>query len=123
VIDGAIINDMARGGDYQWPPGMTDYPWVGLQGLVPAAVILARAGYPAFTVADRAVLRAVQFLWNLRGETQRSGWWQERRSNEIIHLVNVAYGTRFPLDRPVSGGRTVGFTDWSHPTAAAVRAP
>ena len=115
-VDGAIINDMARGGDYKWPPGATGYPWVGLEGIVPAAVILHRAGYPAFTIADRAVLRAVRFLWDLRVATRRRNWFPDRRSSEIVQLVNVVYGTRFPVQRPVAGGRTVGYTDWSHAT-------
>jgi hypothetical protein len=115
-IDGAIINDMARGGDYQWPPGMTNYPWVGLGGLVPAAVILYRAGYPAFTVADRAALRAMDYLWYLTNATKRSKWFKEKRENEIVQLVNVVYGARFPLERPTGGGRTIGYTDWSHAT-------
>ena len=115
-IDGAIINDMARGGDYQWPPGMTDYPWVGLEGLVPAAVILERAGYPAFAVAHRAVLRAVDYLWYLQGATGQGKWFKEKRDNEIIQLVNVVYRTRFPLRRPIGGGRTIGYTDWTHAT-------
>jgi hypothetical protein len=115
-IGGAIINDMARGGDSAWPPGTTQYPWVALEGLVPAAVILHRAGYPAFAVADRAVLRAVQYLWDLKLSTQSGRWFQERRSSEILQLVNVAYGTRFPVELPAGAGRTVGYTDWTHAT-------
>jgi hypothetical protein len=115
-VGGAIINDMARGGDLAWPPGTTQYPWVGLEGLVPAAVILQRAGYPAFTVGDRAVLRAVGFLRDLERSTGSGRWFQERRSSEIVVLVNVAYGARFPVDLPAGAGRTVGYTDWTHAT-------
>jgi hypothetical protein len=115
-LSGAIINDMARGGDLAWPPGRTQYPWVGLEGLVPAAVILHRAGYPAFAVADRAVLRAVRYLHDLQLSTGSGRWFQERRSNEIIQLVNVAYGARFRVDLPAGAGRTVGYTDWTHAT-------
>jgi hypothetical protein len=50
-IDGAVINDMRRGGNFKHPPGYTQYPWTGLDGLIPAAMILHRAGYPAFEVA------------------------------------------------------------------------
>jgi hypothetical protein len=115
-VGGAIINDMARGGDLTWPPGTTQYPWVALEGVVPAAVILHRAGYPAFAVADRGVLRAVGYLRDLQLSTGSGSWFQERRSNEIIQLVNVAYGTRFPVDLPTGAGRTVGYTDWTHAT-------
>jgi hypothetical protein len=115
-IDGAIINDMARGGDYKWPPGVTQYPWVGLEGLVPAAVLLDRAGYPAFTVADRAVLRAVNYLWYLQGAARQGKWFKEKRENEIVHLINVVYRKRFPVRLPTGGGRTIGYTDWTYPT-------
>ncbi len=115
-VGGAIINDMARGGDLAWPPGTTQYPWVALEGLVPAAVILHRAGYPAFAVAGRAVLRAVGYLRDLQLSTGSGRWFQERRSNEIIQLVNVAYGARFRVDLPAGAGRTVGYTDWTHAT-------
>jgi hypothetical protein len=115
-VDGAIINDMARGGDLAWPPGTTQYPWVGLEGLVPAAVILDRAGYPAFAVADRAVLRAVRYLRDLEVSTGSGTWFRERRDNEIVQLVNVAYGAHFRVDLPAGGGRTVGYTDWTHAT-------
>ena len=115
-LDGAIINDMARGGDLAWPPGTTQYPWVGLEGLVPAAVILDRAGYPAFAVADRAVLRAVRYLRDLELSTGSGTWFRERRCNEIVQLVNVAYGAHFRVDLPTGGGRTVGYTDWTHAT-------
>jgi hypothetical protein len=115
-IDGAVINDMRRGGEYAWPPGYTPYPWVGLEGFVPAALLLHRAGYPAFTVADRAVLRTYEYLWFLREETGEIEWFDGSRADETTHLVNVAYGTSFPTQSAVGGGRTVGFTDWTHPT-------
>lgn len=113
-IDGAIIADMRRGGEYQWPPGYTSYPWVGLEGLVPAAVILHRAGYRAFDVAERAVLRAHEYLWYLRNETGDTRWFDGGRAREIVHLVNVVYGVSFPVSRPTGAGRTVGYTDWTH---------
>ena len=113
-IGGAIINDMARGGDFAWPPRTTQYPWVGLEGLVPAAVILERAGYPAFAAGDRAVLRAVQYLWDLKVSAESGRWFHERRASEILQLVNVAYGEHFEIDLPAGAGRTVGYTDWTH---------
>jgi hypothetical protein len=30
--------------------------------------------------------------------------------------VNVAYGVHFSVDLPAGGGRTVGYTDWTHAT-------
>jgi uncharacterized protein YjdB len=114
-LDGSIGNDMRRGGDFQWTPGYTSYPWVGLEGLVPAGLILHRAGYPAFEVADRAVLRTHEYLWHLRQSTGNADWFDDRRAAEVKHLVNVVYGRQFPVRSGVGAGRIVGYTDWTHP--------
>jgi hypothetical protein len=114
-IDGALVADMRRGGVFQSVPTYTQYPWVGLEGLVPAAVILERAGYPAFEVGDRAVLRSLEYLRYLREETNEPRWFDGVRAREIVHLVNAAYGTSLPVSRAIAGGRTVGYTGWTHP--------
>jgi uncharacterized protein YjdB len=114
-IDGAIINDMRRGDVYQWQPVWTQYPWVGLEGFVPAALVLHRAGYPAFDVADRAVLRATEYLYWLSQETGEVRWFDGDRGRAYVQLVNWHYGTSLPRSSPVAGSRTVGYTDWTHP--------
>jgi hypothetical protein len=123
-IDGAIPNDMRRGSkNFAWPPDHTNYPGVGLEGFVPAALILHRAGYPAFQIADRAVLRTHEFLWYLDQNTGNDDWFLEKgyRASEIMHLVKVAYGATCTVcsewpPLPSRYGKTVGFTDWTHPT-------
>jgi flavin-binding protein dodecin len=113
-VDGSLGGDMRRGGLYQWEPGYTSYPWVGLEGLIPAAVILSRAGYPSFDVADGAVLRTHEYLWYVRTQTGDARWFDGVRAREIVHLVNVVYGSSFPVGQVVGGGRTVGYTGWTH---------
>jgi hypothetical protein len=118
-LDGAIINDMSRSmNPYSWPPvwevGTSQYPWVALEGLVPAAHILNRAGYPAWEVADRAVLRTLEYLWYLRVETGELRWFDGIRASECVQLVNQAYGTAFPVARTVGRGRTFGWTGFTH---------
>jgi hypothetical protein len=115
-IDGAIINDMRRGGDFAWPPGYTSYPWVGLEGYVPAALILYRAGYPAFEVANKAVARTFEYLWYLKQETGNTDWFDGSRADETTHLINKYYGTNYPVQSAIGGGRTFGFTGYTHPT-------
>ena len=110
------------GGDDVCSPTWTQYPWVGLEGAVPAALVFARAGYPAWEVADAAIRRALDYRWFLRQTTGNSDWFDGTRSNECVYLVNRAYGTTFPCSRPVAGGRTIGFSDWTHaPGGAALR--
>ncbi len=115
-IDGAIINDMRRGGDYQWPPVFTQYPWTGLAGVIPAAVVLERAGFPALAVANRAVLRSVDYLWFLRSNTGSTTWFDGTRGSEVVQLVNHYYNTSYVVNHPVVAGMTVGYTDWTHPS-------
>jgi hypothetical protein len=120
-LDGAISNDMARGGRFKCSPRYTQYPWVGLEGVVPAAVVLARAGYPAWSVADRAILRAYDYLWHVRTQTGKNKWFNGERSAQTVFLVNRVYGASFPVSLPTGEGRTIGFTDWTHvPSGASV---
>lgn len=118
-LDGAIGNDMARGSRFKCSPKYTQYPWVGLEGAVPAAVVLGRAGYPSWTVGNRAIFRACDYLWYLRQQTGRGAWFDGTRSRDTIVLVNRAYGSSFPVSLPVGAGRTIGFTDWTHVLGAA----
>jgi hypothetical protein len=121
-LDGAIGNDMSRGGDDICSPTWTQYPWVGLEGAVPAALVFARAGYPAWEVGGDAIRRALEYLWFLRQTSGNEDWFDGSRSNECIFLVNRAYGTRFACSLPVGGGRTFGYSDWTHaPGGAALR--
>lgn len=106
-VDGALPEEMRRGGAFQWPPLETGYPWEGLQGAVVQAEILRRAGYPAWEWQDRALLRAVQFLYDIGWGAQGDDEWQ-------IWLVNQAYGTSFPTALPAHAGKNMGWTDWTH---------
>jgi len=120
-LDGAIANDMSRGGSFSCKPGFTQYPWVGLEGAVPAAIILQRAGYPALDIVSEALKRAADYLWHVREVTSNPSWFDGERSNEIVWLINMAYGLDYPFKGPAGNGRTVGWTDWSH-DAESVRA-
>ncbi len=122
-LDGAIGNDMSRGGSFSCTPKMTNYPWVGLEGAVPAALILHRAGYPAFEIMQKALFRAGSYLWELRQKTGNAEWFDDKRAPETKHLLNVAYGQDWPARKPVGAGRILGYTDWTHATIGAVVEP
>jgi hypothetical protein len=106
-IGGAIPEEMRRGGSFQWPPLETGYPWGGLQGAVVQAEILHRAGYAAWEWEDQALLRAVQFLYEIGWQADGDDEWQ-------IWLINRAYGTGFPTAFPAQPGKNMGWTDWTH---------
>lgn len=67
-IDGAIPDDMRRGGSFADPPGSTGYPWEHLQGTLTAARILDRAGMSIWNVGSDAIFRAAYCL-QVRFET------------------------------------------------------
>jgi len=111
-IDGALPDDMRRGCAFQFPPCPTGYPWEALQGATVMAEILHRAGYDAWSWGDKALFRAVRFLYNL--DARYSGWWASGDDEWNVWLVNHAYGTDFPTESPAGDGKNMGWTDWTH---------
>jgi hypothetical protein len=109
-IDGAIPDDMQRGGKFRWPPKHTGYPWGAMEGALTQALFLSRAGYDAWNWSDRALLRATQFL----DETDRAagGWWAEGDDNWMPWLINRAYGSQFRTAMPTLPGKNFGWTEW-----------
>ena len=106
-IDGALPEEMRRGGDFQWPPASTGYAWEGLQGAIVQAEILHRAGYDTWNWEDKALLRAVEFLESIGWSADGDDRWQ-------VWLINYSYGTSFSTQTAVSPGKNMGWTDWSH---------
>ncbi len=106
-IDGVLPDDMRRGGGFQWPPAQTPYSWEGLQGAVVQAELLSRAGYPTWTWENKALLRAVQFLYTIGWPAQSDDEWQP-------WLIDYAYGTHYATNQKASPGKNMGWTSWTH---------
>jgi hypothetical protein len=106
VIDGALPEEMRRGGAFAWPPTFTGYAWEGLQGAVLQAELLRRAGYDAWSWSDRALLRATRFLY------ERAGWPAEGDDEWQPWLIDGRYGTRYGAAMPARTGKNFGYTDW-----------
>lgn len=110
-LDGVIPDDQRRGGRFDpddWPPSRELYVWEALQGAMMQAVLLERAGYPAFEWEDRALLRAVAWLHEVADfPADRGNTWQP-------HLVNHYYEADFPAPVPTYFGKNVGWTAWTH---------
>lgn len=106
-IDGVMPDDMRRGGGFTWPPSYTGYVWEGLQGAVVQAEILYRAGYDTWNWEDKALLRAVRFLYSI-------DWPAQGDDAYVLYLINNRYGTNFPTSSPAGHGKNMGWTDWTH---------
>ena len=100
-IDGALPEEMRRGGSFQWPPVVTGYPWEALQGAVVEAEILSRAGYNAWQWQDQALLRAVQFLYTLG-----SGWEAVGDDEWQPWIIDAHYGTHFATNPQANQARS-----------------
>jgi len=105
-VSGAQPDDMRRGGSFKWPPSATGYPWEALQGAVASAHMLDRAGYPAWQWNDKAMLRAVQFLYSI-------GWAAESDDRWQVWIINKAYGANFPTTGG-GAGKNAGWAAWTH---------
>jgi len=105
-IDGALPDEMRRGGSFTWPPAPTGYAWEGLQGAVLQADLLYRAGYPTWAWSDKALYRAAKFLYEVADwPAQSDDEWQP-------WLIDERYGTHWRGAAPASPGKNFGWTDW-----------
>ncbi|MEO5941000.1 MAG: alginate lyase family protein, partial [Candidatus Limnocylindrales bacterium] len=105
-LDGALPDEMRRGGTFQWAPLSTGYPWEALQGAVLQAEVLDHAGYESWTWSNRALYRAARFLystagWPATGDDRWQPW-----------LIDARTGAGFPRPSTTSPGKNFGFADW-----------
>jgi len=109
-LNGALPDDLRRGGSFQWPPGATGYPWEALQGAVLEAELLQRAGYPAWSWQNKALLRAARFLYST------AGWPANSNDDWQPWLIDYRYGTAYHRASPTHPGKNFGWTDWLYGT-------
>jgi hypothetical protein len=111
-LDGVLPDDQRRSGEFRWPPPHENYVYEGLQGALVQAVILQRAGYDAFDWGDRALLRAVRWLYDTANfHAVGDDTW-------IPYVVNYFYGTDLPAEEVARAGKNVGWTNWTHARVA-----
>lgn len=111
-IDGALPEEMRRGGSFRVPPRHTQYPWEGLAGAIVQAQILSRQGYDVWNWSDQALRRAFQFMADV--DREYGGWWAGDDDTWQPWLVNAAYGTSFETDPTLELGKNMAWTDWTH---------
>jgi hypothetical protein len=105
-VDGALPEEMRRGGGFQWPPASTDYPWGALEGATLQAEILHRHGYDAYGWGSGAMLRAVRFLF------EQAQWRPAGNDQWVFWVIDYRYGTAYRAASPIAPGKNFGWSDW-----------
>jgi hypothetical protein len=105
-VDGVLPDDQRRAGPFAWPPPPENYVYGALQGALMQATILYRAGYDVWNWQNKALLRAMKWLYH-EGNYPADG-----DDEWLPHIVNHFYGTAFPAPMPASPGKNAGWTDW-----------
>lgn len=107
-VDGVLPEEQRRSGGFTVPPPPERYVWEGLQGAVATAELLNRAGFETWEWEDRALLRAIEWLYG------QNDYPAEGDDRWIPWIVNARYDTSFPAETPTQPGKNIGFTDWTH---------
>jgi hypothetical protein len=112
-LDGAIVQDIDRGGNRKWPPGKDgiSYTLEALQGLTLQAELLTVNGYgDAWEWSDEALKRAADMVTR-SGESGGRSWNLDEVDVHLPWLLNARYGLDLPTE-PAGFGRVFGYTDW-----------
>lgn len=112
-LNGAIVRDIDRGGDRQWPPGRIGigYTLESFQGLIVQAELLTVNGYgDVWSWSDSALRRAAEFVTR-SGRDGGPTWNNSEISQHVPWLLNARYDLGLPT-RPAGQGRVFGYTDW-----------
>jgi hypothetical protein len=116
-IDGVLPDDQRRGGSFSWPPPEENYFYTALNGALPAAIILHRAGYNSLAWENQAIFRAFKWL-----HYQGDGKSEFTTSGDDVWMdwaVDCYYGTNYAHSVPSSFvSRTIDFTAWTHSPSA-----
>lgn len=107
-IDGVLPDDQRRGCGFTIPACKENYTWEALQGASVQAWLLHRAGYDVFNWSDKALYRAVNWLYNVNAYPPSGD------DVYIPWIINKAYGTTFKTVTPTAIGKNMSYTDYTH---------
>lgn len=116
-MDGIMVDDISRSaGSYpNWDNKGISYSHGALQGLYLAAVLLERAGEPAFSWSDQALKRAILWL-DRQGQVPSTNDLENHYGHErhLPWIANYYYNLNLTT-QPSHLGRSLAFTDWLFP--------
>ena len=107
-VDGVLPEEQRRSRGFVDPPPREPYVWEGLQGAIATAELLAVAGYDSWAWEDRALERAIDWLYRV------NDYPAEGDDRWIPWVVNARNETDYPVETPTRPGKSIGFTDWTH---------
>lgn len=115
LVDGALPEEMRRGGALQFPPAPTGYVWEALQGAAVQAWVLYRAGYDVYTWSNFALWRALNFLRALDLERPADGWNPHGDDLWQVWVWHAFYGSGvpWPAVQNANPGKNMAWTDWT----------
>lgn len=113
-IDGVLPDDQRQQGPLGWPPVGQGEVYMALQGAVAQAELLHRQGYDAWTWSDRALLRAMTWLYTDHFADRQPFTPRGTSAEWILPLVNARYGTDYDWTPGFWRGSVLGYTDWTH---------
>jgi hypothetical protein len=105
-LDGALPDEMRRGGSFEWLPIYTGYPWEALQGAVLQAEILHHNGYDTWNWSNKALYRAARFL------VSKADWPAVADDRWQPWLIDARTGANLPRPSTTTPGKNFGFADW-----------
>ena len=118
-VDGVVVDDQRRTGEFSWPPNTTYYSYGGLGGAVVQAGILRRYGFDAWQWGDRALRRAVEWMYYDGDRKPKWDTCDDANKRYVLDVVDHAYGSNF-IERmgckpePSTPGRNIAWTSWTH---------
>lgn len=115
-VSGLLPEDWRRGGEFKWPPTLSDYMWEGMQGYVVTAVILHRSGHLSFDAGDNAIVRSMDMLYGTGEAAFNNPVFKHPAVGDdtwIPWVVNSYAGTKYPT-QSANAGKNMGWTDWTH---------
>jgi hypothetical protein len=119
-VDGVVADDQRRAsGGFSWPPKYTYYSYGGMGGAVVQAGILQRFGFDAWQWSDRALRRAVEWMYYNGEGKPKWDTCEDANKRYVLDLVDHAYGSDFIRRMECSAdpsplGRNIAWTSWTH---------
>jgi hypothetical protein len=115
-MSGSLPEELRRSGGFSWPPPKQNYIHTALQGTIPTAVMLHRAGFDAFNWANQAVKRTLDWSYD------QASFVPEGNDQWIAWPVDYYYCTN-KFTEPIGAtaahfGKIMDWTDWTHAGSA-----